>query len=82
MLILFANPPSPQVESEFAENFFVGMLPDAMTKVADDSWDVVVCNSVFQYLATEEQAKQAVTEMIRVAKRWVEGRLKNSDDED
>ena len=60
-----------QVEPEFAVNFFVGMLPDALGKIPADSWDVVVCNSVFQYLATEEQARTAVMEMIRIAKRWV-----------
>jgi len=56
---------------EARQNFYVGMLPDCLVKVPDDAWDVVVCNSVFQYLASHDQAKNAVEEMIRIAKRWV-----------
>lgn len=59
------------VALEFRQNFFVGLLPDALKRVPDDSWDAVVCNSVFQYLGDEEQAKRSVHEMVRVAKRWV-----------
>jgi len=54
-----------------ADNFSVGFLPDAMSRVEDNSWDIVVCNSVFQYFADIDQAKKAVEEMIRAAKRWV-----------
>ena len=48
------------------------MLPECLELVPDNSWDVVVCNSVFQYLHSYEQAQSAVEGMIRVAKRWVE----------
>jgi ubiquinone/menaquinone biosynthesis C-methylase UbiE len=59
------------VHESFRDNFFVGMLPHAMLKVPSDSWDVVVCNSVFQYFGSDEDAVASVWEMIRVAKRWV-----------
>jgi len=59
------------VSEAIANNFFVGFLPDAMCKVEDNSWDVVVCNSVFQYFADRDQAKSAVEEMIRAARRWI-----------
>lgn len=59
------------VDPRFKDNFFVGMLPDALDSVPSNSWDVVTCNSVFQYLVDKEQAKKAVEGMIRVAKRWV-----------
>ena len=40
------------VQTELApaakDNFFVGMLPEAMNQIPDTSWDIVVCNSVFQ----------------------------------
>mmetsp|Transcript_13402 Transcript_13402/g.33568 ORF Transcript_13402/g.33568 Transcript_13402/m.33568 type:complete len:373 (+) Transcript_13402:31-1149(+) len=62
---------SKLVDRKWRENFFVGMLPDCMSKVQDDSWDVVVCNSVFQYMGNHDQAEQSVWEMLRVAKRWV-----------
>eukprot|EP00397_Hematodinium_sp_SG-2012_P023277 GEMP01024174.1.p1 GENE.GEMP01024174.1~~GEMP01024174.1.p1 ORF type:complete len:362 (+),score=82.39 GEMP01024174.1:56-1141(+) len=54
-----------------ADNFFVGFLPDALAKCESNSWDIVVCNSVFQYFADADQARKAVNEMVRVAKRWV-----------
>jgi len=59
------------VSKETANNFFVGFLPEAMNKVESNSWDIVVCNSVFQYFSDRDQAVLAVKEMLRVAKRWV-----------
>jgi ubiquinone/menaquinone biosynthesis C-methylase UbiE len=56
---------------EFAGNFTVGLLPQAVDPVPDNSWDVVVCNSVFQYFASLDQAEEAVRAFLRVAKRWV-----------
>jgi len=56
---------------EDRENFSVGLLPDCLGTMAADSWDVVVCNSVFQYINTKEQAKLAVDLMVRMARRWV-----------
>ena len=53
------------------DNFFVGMLPDSMDQVKDCSWDVVVCNSVFQYMVDKDTARRAVEGMIRVARKWV-----------
>eukprot|EP00400_MALV-I_sp_L67-5_P001074 gene1074-253_t len=63
-----------RVADHLKNNFFVGMLPDAMadrSMLPDNSWDVVVCNSVFQYLPSEEAAQATVREMIRVARKWV-----------
>ena len=59
------------IPEELRESFFVGTIPNALKSVPEGSWDVVVCNSVFQYLYDEESAKQSVLEMIRIAKRWV-----------
>ncbi|KAF4667640.1 hypothetical protein FOZ61_008029 [Perkinsus olseni] len=56
---------------QFKDNFFVGMLPDCLNGVADESWDVLICNSVFQYFASHDQALETVNEMLRVAKKWV-----------
>jgi len=47
------------------------MLPEAMQQIPDASWDIVVCNSVFQYFASLDQAEAAVHGMLRCAKRWV-----------
>ncbi|CAD7946374.1 unnamed protein product [Amoebophrya sp. A120] len=56
---------------EDRDNFSVGLLPDALTQFEENSWDVVVCNSVFQYLADKDQAKRAVDNMLRMARKWV-----------
>ncbi|CAD7954749.1 unnamed protein product [Amoebophrya sp. A25] len=56
---------------EDKDNFYVGLVPDCLQSVPDNSWDVVVCNSVFQYINDKELAKKAVEQMIRIAKRWV-----------
>ena len=56
---------------QLANNFSSGMIPDALSSVESDSWDVVVCNSVFQYLVDEAQAREAVLEMLRIGRRWV-----------
>mmetsp|Transcript_7020 Transcript_7020/g.6021 ORF Transcript_7020/g.6021 Transcript_7020/m.6021 type:complete len:128 (-) Transcript_7020:35-418(-) len=47
------------------------MLPDSLSDVPDESWDVLICNSVFQYFASHEQALETVKEMLRAAKKWV-----------
>lgn len=58
---------------ECRDNFFVGMLPESMDQIPDNSWDVVCCNSVYQYIVDKDAAKKATEGMIRVAKKWVSG---------
>ena len=60
-----------RVEDRLKENFFVGMLPHALDQVSKQSWDVVLCNSVFQYLPSEEDAATTIRHMLRMAKKWV-----------
>jgi len=60
-----------ELAPEYAENFSVGMIPESLEIIPSCSWDVVCCNSVFQYLIDREVAKQTVIGMIRVAKKWV-----------
>lgn len=60
-----------ELAPQWAENFTVGLLPQALHGIPDGAWDVVVCNSVFQYFATDDQAEEAVRGMLRVARRWV-----------
>lgn len=59
------------VAQEFRDNFYVGMLPESMDTIPADSWDIVCCNSVFQYIVDRNQAQRSVEGMIRVSKKWV-----------
>eukprot|EP01135_Chromosphaera_perkinsii_P002195 Nk52_evm3s219 gene=Nk52_evmTU3s219 len=56
---------------EMKENFTVGLLPKGLDGIKDASWDCVVCNSVFQYIPTPEEAYDTVIGMIRISKKWV-----------
>lgn len=60
-----------KLEPDNADSFYSGFMPGALAKVEDESFDVVVCNSVFQYLASDEDAKKSVEGMLRIAKKWV-----------
>jgi len=59
------------VEPSQRENFYVGLLPYGLSPVKDASWDVVFCNSVMQYIPSEEHCRTTVHHMLRITKRWV-----------
>ena len=52
---------------EEADHFFLGRLPEGMARIADATFDVLVCNSVLQYMVSD-QVEFAIREMIRVTK--------------
>lgn len=51
-----------------AERFYQGHLPDGLRCIPDEQYDVVVSNSVFQYLREKEDAIRSVEEMLRIAR--------------
>ncbi len=50
------------------DRFQVGIVPDALQNIPDASFDIVLCNSVFQYLPNLEVAETAIWEMLRISK--------------
>ncbi len=51
-----------------AANFYRGHLPRDLHRIPDQQYDVVVSNSVFQYLGGKEDAVRTVEEMLRIAR--------------
>jgi len=49
-------------------NFSLGVIPDALTGFRNDYFDVVLANSVFQYLPSLNIARRSVTELLRICK--------------
>jgi len=51
-----------------AEAFRTGVLPGGLREYPDAGYDVVVSNSVFQYLPTKQEAQDSVLQMLRLAR--------------
>jgi 2-polyprenyl-3-methyl-5-hydroxy-6-metoxy-1,4-benzoquinol methylase len=59
------------IENSQRDNFYVGLMPSGLSVVQDSSWDVVFCNSVMQYIPSEDDCRASVQEMLRITKHWV-----------
>lgn len=53
---------------ETQSNFFVGFAPLDLNNVPSKSYDLVLCNSVFQYFSKEDEAHSTTLEMLRICK--------------
>lgn len=49
-------------------HFSVGTLPECLQACPSDHYDITICHSVMQYLASEALAEQLVGELIRMTK--------------
>ncbi|NUM33805.1 MAG: methyltransferase domain-containing protein [Candidatus Brocadiae bacterium] len=55
----------PEKEARY---FKVGILPDGLNQEPSASYNIVLSNSVFQYIQKKEDAEKSVQEMIRITK--------------